>query len=177
MWTCARQDCDFACRLYANGRALPTASRHSLRWAKRADFNVSGNAYAEDAPFIARTPLLFTKLSVVNHPLRFIKSRFVVTAVVEKTCCSMKGKLFWLRKISSTHFSRINSKFCRNQIHRALYNVSRFGAASAPVCVRCHLVSENARDVYLYRGNFIAARKHQPRERRNSWREQLMISP
>src|SRR5438270_4005591 len=65
MRRCAREDRDFARRLYSNGRALPTARWHRLSRTERADFNVGRNANAKDSSFVARPFLLLAQLRVV----------------------------------------------------------------------------------------------------------------
>src|SRR5207237_10589842 len=79
---CAREHCDFASRLDPHGGAFPTTRGHRLRWAERANLNVTRQTNANQPAVAALVFLFFAQLFVAGKIEGFGERSFVIAAVV-----------------------------------------------------------------------------------------------
>src|SRR5207253_4798008 len=99
----AGHDRDFTGWLDAHSRALPTAGGHRLRWAKRANLNVTGDADAHQTAVGARFLLFGAQLLIAGKVESFVERRFVIATVVIQARRRVEREFARLRKIPAAN--------------------------------------------------------------------------
>ncbi len=161
--------------LHAHRSPFPAAGGHCLRRPHRADLDVGRDADARQLARRASGVAILHELIPVRELLRLRQRALIVAAVVGEAARGRERELRRLRKVLQPDLEAIDAELVRDDVHQPLDQVRRLGAPRAAVRVGRHLVRVDADDLHLHRGNPVAPREHEARERGNGRRQQLQV--